>query len=241
MIGYIDIHSHLLPGIDDGAKDFHTSMEMFRIAEKNGISQMILTPHYKPMHHNASPDGIAKLIEQLNTALMKEKIHMELYVGNELYYSSDIVSLLDEGKACSLANSSYVLVEFGPIDGYEHIRNGIYQMIAGGYRPVLAHAERYDCLRVKPERIRELVGMGCYIQLNAGSILGQSGFGIKRFAKQMLKKQLVHFVATDAHNAKKRAPHLLKCGKYINRKYGWAYARALLYGNPIHVIRNEDI
>lgn len=241
MTGYIDIHSHLLPKIDDGARDFATSMEMFRIAAKNGITQMILTPHHKPMRHNASPDRIAKMIEQTEAALKKEKIYIQLYAGNELYYHSEVVARLEEEKACTMAGSEYVLLEFGPMDEYDYIRNGIYQVMAGGYRPILAHAERYGCICSQADRVEDLVEMGCYIQLNAGSIMGKFGFSTKQFSKKILKQHLVHFVATDAHDTGKRGPYLSECGKYISRKFGEAYTRELLYENPMHVICNEYI
>lgn len=241
MTNYIDIHSHLLPGIDDGAKDFNTSMEMFRIAAQNGITRMILTPHHKPMHHNASPARIADMIAKTKEVLDKERIDIQLYAGNEIYYHSEAVERLEEGKACTMAGSEYVLVEFGPMDGYDYIRNGIYQVMAGGYRPILAHAERYSSICSDAGRVEDLTEMGCYIQLNAGSIMGKFGFGTKQFTKKVLKRQLVHFVATDAHDTEKRGPHISECAKYISRKFGEAYAEELLYENPMHVIRNEYI
>lgn len=241
MTGYIDIHAHLLPKIDDGAKDLDTSLEMFRIAEKSGIREMILTPHFKPMRHNAGPEKIAVLIGQMEAKLKEEKIDIQLYPGNELYYHSEMVSRIEEKQACTMADSDYVLVEFGPMDEYDYIRNGIYQVIAGGYRPILAHAERYEAVSRGEERVEDLIQMGCYIQLNAGSIMGQFGFGTKQFTKKLLKQRLVHFVATDAHDTAKRAPKLNECAKYISKKFGEAYMRELLYENPLHMIQNEYI
>lgn len=241
MTGYIDIHAHLLPKIDDGAKDLDTSLEMFRIAEKSGIRKMILTPHFKPMRHNAGPEKIATLIGQMEAKLKEEKIDIQLYPGNELYYHSEMVSRLEEKQACTMAGSDYVLVEFGPMDEYDYIRNGIYQVIAGGYCPILAHAERYEAVSRGEERVETLIQMGCYIQLNAGSIMGQFGFGTKQFTKKLLKQRLVHFVATDAHDTAKRAPKLNECAKYIGKKFGEAYMRELFYENPLHMIQNEYI
>lgn len=241
MMEYIDIHSHLLPGIDDGAKDLHTSIEMFRIAEKNSIKKMIMTPHHKPMRHNASPQKILQMIGQMEEMLQEAGIHIQLYPGNEIYFHSDAPVKLEETEICTLAESDYVLVEFGPMDGYDYIRNGIYQMIAGGYHPVLAHAERYECICKSAERVEDLIQMGCYIQLNAGSIMGQFGFGTKQFTKKLLKQKLVHFVATDAHDTEKRAPVIKECAKYIGKKYGEDYMTELLWKNPLRIISNEYI
>lgn len=236
---YMDIHSHLLPGIDDGARDFETSMEMFRIAGKNGIGAMILTPHYKPVHHNASPATIRRLISEMEEKLAEEKIDIRLYPGNEIYYHSEAVAQALEGGLCTLAGSSYVLVEFNPMDEFEYIRNGLYQFLSEGFRPVLAHVERYRCMTSKTDRTEELTGMGAYIQVNAGSIMGHYGLQTKGFARGLLKKDLVHFVATDAHDAKNRAPELEECARFLTKRFGEDYARELLYENPMKIVRNE--
>lgn len=241
MTGYIDIHSHLLPAIDDGAKDLHTALEMFRIAEKSGIEKMILTPHFKPMRRSASPEKIAEMINRMEELLEKEKIAIQLYPGNEIYYHSEATVILEEKKACTMANSEYVLVEFSPMDEYDYIRNGIYQVMAGGYRPILAHAERYESVSRDIERVEDLIQMGCYIQVNAGSIMGKFGFSTKQFTKKLLKQRLLHFVATDAHDTAKRAPQLMDCAKYISKKFTEEYMRELLVENPLHIIQNEYI
>lgn len=235
----MDIHSHLLPGIDDGARDFETSMEMFRIAGKNGIGAMILTPHYKPVHHNASPATIRRLISEMEEKLAEEKIDIRLYPGNEIYYHSEAVAQALEGGLCTLAGSSYVLVEFNPMDEFEYIRNGLYQFLSEGFRPVLAHVERYRCMTSKTDRTEELTGMGAYIQVNAGSIMGHYGLQTKGFARGLLKKDLVHFVATDAHDAKNRAPELEECARFLTKRFGEDYTRELLYENPMKIVRNE--
>lgn len=121
---------------------------------------MILTPHYKPMHHNASPATIRRLISEIEEKLKEEKIEIQLYPGNEIYYHSEAVSQALEGRLCTMAGSSYVLVEFNPMDEFEYIRNGLYQFLAEGFRPVLAHVERYRCMTGKADRAEELTGMG---------------------------------------------------------------------------------
>lgn len=238
---YIDIHSHLLPGIDDGARDTETSMEMFRIAEKNGIREMILTPHYKPMHHNASPDTVQRLIRKMEEKLAEEGINIRLHPGNEIYYHSEAISQALEGNLCTLAGSSYVLVEFNPMDEFEYIRNGLYQFLAEGFRPILAHVERYRCMTGKADRAEDLIGMGAYIQVNAGSIMGQYGLQTRLFTRGLLKKDLVHFVATDAHDTGNRAPELKECARFLTKKFGEDYTEELLYDHPMKILQNEYI
>lgn len=241
MEDYIDIHSHVLPGIDDGANNWEISMEMLEIAQKNRIRDMILTPHHKPARHSAGPGKVKALAEQLQELAGQEGISIRLHVGNEIYYSSGAVKELEEGNVCTMAGSRYVLVEFGPADEPDYIRKGVYQLLSAGYCPILAHAERYENICARMGRVEDLVSMGCYIQVNAGSIMGQFGYGAKQTARKLLKKDLVHFVATDAHNTGKRAPVLFECARYLEKKYGEEYKDRLLRGNPLHVIANRYI
>lgn len=239
--GYIDVHSHILPGIDDGAKDFEMGMGMLRTAYGNGIGGIILTPHYKPMRHNAGPGRVRALVGQLQEEADKEGMGIRLYAGNELYYSSETVRCLEEGQACTLAGSDYVLVEFGPMDGLDYIRGGVYQVLSAGYRPILAHVERYGSVCREIGHVEDLVAMGCYIQVNAGSVMGQFGMGARQISRKLLKKELVHFVATDAHNDRRRKPELLGCARFLERRYGRGYMERLLHANPMHVIANRYI
>lgn len=195
MSSYVDIHSHILPQIDDGAKNEDMSFKMFHTAQRNGIAKIILTPHHKPMHHNANSQKIAELTQTLQQEIKKHGIEIELYTGNEIYYNSDILTLLEQKNVLTMANSDYVLVEFGPMDDFGYIRNGVYQILSGGYRPILAHAERYAAMRASTDYFERMIDMGCCIQINAGSIMGQFGFDTKIFTRRLLKKELVHFVA----------------------------------------------
>lgn len=241
MDSYIDIHSHILPRIDDGAESFEISMQMLRTAWADGIRTAILTPHYKPGRHNASPERTAALAGELRKKMEIERIGIELYQGNEFYYHDEMFRDLEEKRACTMAGSSYVLIEFGPMEQFEFIRNGLYEALARGWKPILAHAERYGSLMGKPGKVEELIRLGSCVQINAGSILGKAGYGAKRFTKTLLKEGMVHFVASDAHDTAKRAPLLSDCGKYIGRKYGEACAARLFHDNPVHILKDEYI
>lgn len=242
MESYIDIHSHILPKIDDGAENFEMSMKMLETASENGVAEIILTPHNKPMHHNASLHTMEKLAGRLLEEAGRRGLDIRLHTGNEIYYRSDILEAIEEGKACTMAGSSYVLVEFGPLDGFGYIRNGLYHVLSGGYHPILAHAERYADISSSVERVSSLIEMGCYIQINAGSVMGEYGFGCRHFTRNLLKRKLVHFVATDAHtDTGKRAPRLAECGEFIARKYGRDSAARLLWENPASVIADKYI
>lgn len=239
MNQYIDIHSHILPGIDDGAENISMSLEMLRAAAENGITQIIATPHNKPGRHNAGPEKIASLIRELEGEMEKEGIPVRLYPGNELYYRSSLPEEIEEKRAAALANSDYVLTEFSPMDDYDYIRNGIYSLLAGGCHPILAHVERYSRVCTGTAGVEDLIELGAYIQVNAGSIMGAFGLPARLFTRKLLSRRLVHFVATDAHDMGKRPPELSECAAWIGKKYGEDYRQKLFYENPMHVIRNE--
>lgn len=241
MESYIDIHSHVLPGIDDGSRDFDTSIQMLKQASADGVVQIILTPHNKPARHNAEPSIIESLLAELRKRMEDEGISIKLHSGNELYYRDGLVEEIMGGKVLTLAGSNYVLMEFNPMEDYDYIRYGVYSLIAEGYHPILAHAERYSKINGKANRIVDLKEMGCYIQVNAGSVMGVFGLQNKFAARRLLKEQLVHFMATDAHDTKERGSHIRECAFFIAKKYGEGYAREILYENPMHVIRNEYI
>ena len=237
----IDIHCHILPGVDDGSPDMATSLEMLRIADKNGITHLILTPHHKPMHHNVSPEHNVAYRKKLQEAAKAEGIKAKLFSGNEIYYSDETMEELMEGKICSLAGSDYVLVEFHPTNPYKAIQNAVSRVQAAGFIPIIAHVERYSDIVSHPSRVKDLIEMGSFIQVNASSIMGKYGFGISHFTKKLLKEELVHFVASDAHDTGRRAPNLLDCRNYVERKYGEDYGKKLFFTNPANVIRNELI
>lgn len=241
MKNYIDIHSHILPGADDGSDSFETSMRMLKCAADDGISGMILTPHNKPRHRHMHFSEMTSKVEKLREMMSEENIDIELHVGSELYYRSGLLEDMKDDRAGTLAGSRYALVEFNPLENYDYIRNGIYSLLMGGYYPVLAHVERYRDVCSKKYGIDDLIEMGCYIQVNAGSIMGKSDLKTKRFVKNILKRQQVHFIATDAHDLGKRAPYLSDCADFIRKKYGEDYSRKLFHENPLYVIGDKEI
>lgn len=237
----IDIHSHILPGVDDGSDSYETSMRMLRCAVDDGISAVILTPHNKPDHRHLQYSGIESGAARLREGMAKEAIHIELYIGSELYYRSGILDEMQGSELVTMADSRYVLVEFNPLAECDYIRNGIYSLLTGGYCPILAHVERYQNVCAAKYGIEDLIEMGCYIQVNAGSIMGRSGSKTRRFVKKILKQRQVHFVATDAHDLGQRPPRLSECAEYVGKKYGEDYSRKLFCDHPMYVIEDEEI
>ena len=241
MKNLIDIHSHILPGVDDGSDSCEMSMRMLKCAANDGISAIILTPHNKPGHRNRHFSKMTSKIENFRKMMSEEQIDIELYTGSELYYRSGLLEEMENDMAPTLAGSRYALVEFNPLEEYDYIRNGLYSLLTNGYYPILAHVERYQNVCAGKYGIADLIEMGCYIQVNAGSVMGNFGLKTKRFVKNILKQRQVHFIATDAHDLKKRPPRLSDCADFIGKKYGEDYSKKLFCDNPLYVIRDKEI
>lgn len=236
----VDIHCHILPALDDGSRSLEESMEMLRIAAEEGITDMIATPHYKEGRHNASTGTIRARMARLQEEARRQGIDISLYPGNEIYYFSDLEKEMDAGRILTMAGSAYLLVEFSPTDPFTYIRNAFYDILGMGWKPILAHAERYECMLKDWRNVEELVSMGIRIQVNAASIAGELGFRVKRFVHGLIARKLVHYIGTDAHSSKGRAPRIRKCCKELYHKYDERYVDALLFGNALEMIKYED-
>lgn len=231
MAPYIDIHSHILPGLDDGAKNFEMSLRMLQQAAAGHIGEIILTPHYKPMRRNMPPEKVREVFEELEERKAAAGIPIQLHLGSEIYYSSEVLPALEAGTALTMAGTLYVLMEFSPREDHVYIRDAAYRLLSEGYCPILAHVERYGDLMAKKARVEELYDMGCCIQVNAASITGDNGWESRQDVKWLLKRGYVHFVATDSHDDRKRTPELGEAAAYVSRKYGEAYCKRLFGGN----------
>lgn len=240
--GLIDIHSHILPGVDDGAKTIEQSIKMLRFAAEEGIEKIILTPHQKEDHRSVTPKGMEHRINLLKQQMEESGIGIQIFPGNEIFYRHGLGELLDEGKMNTLAGSRYVLIEFFPGEDYRYIRNSLNRVTSFGYWPIVAHVER--CVNVSSS-IDQLIDLkedtGCLYQMNASSLMGEAGFRLKAASRKMIKEDLVDFIATDAHNDEKRAPKLQQCAYWLAKKTGEANMRRIMTENPTAIIDNNWI
>ncbi|MBQ8857708.1 MAG: hypothetical protein IJ024_06145 [Lachnospiraceae bacterium] len=235
----IDIHSHILPGLDDGAKDEKESLEMLRIAAENGITDIIATPHFHYRRGHATPEQIKNAVNKMQGMLNDSGIPVQLHAGNELYYTHEILETVKAGAGLTMAGSDYVLLEFSPETEKRKIQHAVYQFLTEGYYPIIAHMERYAAFQTHPDFIDEILEMGAYYQLNAGSLMGQAGWKTRRFAKSMIKNGMIHFVATDAHDTEKRIPGFSKAETWLLKKYGESETSDYLYRNPKMILENK--
>lgn len=241
MKGYFDIHCHILPGIDDGAENMTETIKMLRIAYKEGIRNIIATPHYHPRRGHARVEQVLEVLEQMKQVMEEKFPDMNLYQGQEIYYCHDVLEKLKNKELLTLQNSQYVLVEFSVGTEIRKIKEGLNGLLMQGYSPILAHVERYELLIKDMEAIEELAAAGVYLQVNGGTLMGQMGGNRKRFVRKLLKAKLVSFMASDAHDSVRRAPQLSKCVEYVTKKYGKEMARQIFYSNPQKVIDNKII
>lgn len=240
-MNYIDIHSHILPEIDDGARDENEALEMLRIAANDGICQIIATPHFHYQRGHASPEKVRRCVSEMQGLLDKEKIPIQLYTGNELYYTHELLEIVKAGEALTMADSNYVLLEFSPVTEQRRIQNAVYEFQNEGYYPIIAHMERYHAFQKHQDFVEKISEMGAYFQINTGSLFGNTDWTMKHFARAMIKNGMIQFVATDAHDAVKRTPTFTKTSDWIVKKYGEAEMQEYLYDNPRLIIENKAL
>lgn len=239
MKGFADIHTHLLPGVDDGAKDVQEACRLIRLAYDDGTRAMILTPHYRGVYRENTPAFLLQRFDELRQTVHRELPDMKLYLGNEVQYQLDVFSLLESGRVLPLCGSRYVLLEFRSNVLRSRVITGVAEAVQYGFVPIIAHAELYGVFRLDPSLVEEVLHMGALIQMNADSILGKNGFGVKRLCHRLLKEHQVHFVASDAHDPEKRPPLLQKCFVRVQKRYGEKYANRVFYENALTVMENR--
>lgn len=241
MNGITDIHNHILPGVDDGAGSREEAAGMLMNLAREGVTAVVATPHYHIGTCAANVERREQAYDILTEECSRLKLDIWVYKGNEIYYSSRAIEDLLDKQVWSMGGSNYVLIEFSPQNSYNNIRQGLNHAIREGFRPILAHAERYHELVKQPQYVDELIEMGTYIQLNGRSIMGNSGTKIKNFCKKLMKDDMVHFVASDAHGVFSRSCELKGCADYLEKKFGLEYANKIFRDNPNKMILNEYI
>lgn len=195
-----DLHCHLLPGIDDGSKTLDESLRILKQAEEAGITEMVLTPHYIiDSKYNCNNKNKEKLFNTLAKEAKKQNISVKLYLGNEVYISDNLISLVTQGEIKTLNNSKYLLIEFPLGNMFQNTKDILYELIVAGYVPILAHPERYRIFQKHPEHMEEYLRMGVLLQGNYKSLFGKYGKDAKKILKFFLKKRWITFLGSDVH------------------------------------------
>ena len=237
----IDIHCHIVPNIDDGAKNLEDALEMAKIAYSEGIRKIVNTSHYHPNFEYINGKELFEHVREFNDILKSNNIDIEVLLGNELYYSDDIIEIIEQKEFYTLNNSKYLLIEFPPLRFPKNIVDIVYEIKLRGYIPILAHVERYKEVQENVNIIYDCINEGALIQVNSSSIIGKNGNEIERVSKILLENNMIHFVATDAHSSTRRRPIINETYDYIARKYGDEKAEMLFIKNPNEVIEDKEI
>ncbi len=199
----VDIHNHLLYGIDDGSKSIEDSIDVLKDLEKNGYTDVILTPHFiKDSRYSNTRSNNLERLEILKKELKNNNISINLYLGNEIFIDDDIYSLLEDDTISSLNNTNYILVELpmsGEYSGYQEV---FKYLLNKGYKVVLAHPERYLSFQEDFSKVYELENIGVYFQSNIDSLVGKYGPIAEKMIKRLLKENKISFLATDIHHKK---------------------------------------
>lgn len=235
----IDIHTHILPGVDDGAKDIDESIKIINYLYDKGITDIVLTSHYIiNTKYNYNQIARNRILTALREKLNNDQIH--LYLGNEVYLSENIIDLLEQHEISTINNTKYMLIEL-PLTGYiNNLQNILCELTNYGIIPIIAHPERYKFLQKNNKRVRELLEFNCLLQCNIDSILGKYGKKAKKTMKWLLKKDLVSFVATDTHYVDSD-DKLEKAYKKLKKIVGQNKYNELTKINPTKVLNNVDI
>ena len=236
----IDIHHHCLPDVDDGPREWDEAVALCRMAADEGIETIIATPHvlrgrWRTVAVSELESRIAELQQRVGDA-------PRLVLGSEYFFAHDVVEVLGARNAIvPLAGSRYVLIELAANSVPPLIEQPLYRMQLEGWVPVLAHPERNTVFQARPDALAELLDHGVKTQVTAGSLTGEFGSQARKAAETFLRRRLVHFVATDAHNTTKRPPRMREPRAVLDEFVGSDVAHALTVRNPRAVVENRPL
>ncbi len=232
----VDLHNHLIYGVDDGVKSLDESIKMILAAKENGYSALIITPHYiEDSIYSSSVKQNSEILFTIKEELKNQNIDIELYLGNEFMLSNNVLDLLEEKEISTLNSSRYLLVELSQNMKYDYLVDKIDLLIKKGIVPIIAHPERYDFLEL--QQFKEFVNHGALLQLDAGSLLGAYGKHAKKRARLLIKANLIYVVSSDTHR-KENFSYLSKTKKIVN-KIMPSVVEDIFEINPRKILRNN--
>ena len=235
----IDLHTHILPGVDDGAKSINESLNIIDYLARLGITDIVLTSHYiKGTGYNYNVKDRLTILEELEKNLNGREV--SLYIGNEVYLCDEVVDLYKKKEICTINNSKYMLVELPLSSYYKNFPNALCDLNEHKIVPIIAHPERYKFIQNDKDKISKILEFDCLLQINIDSLTGKYGRKAKKIAKFLLKKDLVSFVATDTHYVSD-PDKLEKSYKKLKKIVGKEKYEELVYKNPRKVLENKKI
>lgn len=236
----VDLHSHLLPGVDDGAPDLTTALAMARLAVADGIAVMACTPHIYPgLYENQGP-AIRRAVTELQAHLDEADIALRLTCGADTHLAPDLVAGLRSGRVPTLHNSRYFLLEPPHHVAPPRLEETVFNLLTAGYVPIITHPERLDWIEDRYAALVELARHGAWLQVTAGSLTGRFGAGARYWAERLLDEGWVHILATDAHGVDRRPPLLAEGRRAAEPWVGAAEALQLVATRPRGILEDSD-
>lgn len=231
MKPFADIHIHMLPGVDDGAKSLEDALQMLEAASRDGTDLFCLTPHFHPGMFGNNHDRIEQSFREFCSAAQQKVPGTMLLLGNELRFHPNCLAWIDQGLCRTMNGTSYVLVDFSEYEDDKVICSAVYKLLNGGYRPILAHAERYRNLHRDFREIRQFINAGVLIQIDGPSLFGGWGMSAKMRSRRLIKARLVDLVCSDAHDLNARPPQLSNAYAFVSSCCGEEYADDIFSNN----------
>ena len=232
----IDIHTHILPETDDGARGIQESIQLIEQAAAQGITGMIATPHFS---RHQSVSSLKTKLSTLREEVKKHNPDFQLYLGQENFYHEELTERLDQGEALTMAESRYVLVEFDPAVSYGQLMRGVRRLSEAGYWPILAHMERYFCLR--EHGLEEIFSLGCYLQMNFASLQGHWYQKDVRWCRKQVEEGRIQFLGTDLHRTDFRPPEITEAMKWLTHHVNPEHLEEMVHRNPVYILNNERV
>ncbi|SJZ46430.1 tyrosine-protein phosphatase [Selenihalanaerobacter shriftii] len=235
----IDLHTHILPGIDDGVKSVEEALEVAKEAKRQGVKKIVATPHYLDKDHHLTPKETNQQVNKLQKVFNQAGINIKILPGAEVYLTTDLGKRLKEKEVSTINNSRYLLVELPMAKAPSYVNGVFYDLKVMGYTPIISHPERYDYIIKNPNLLYKWIKDGAYAQLNAGSLLGIFGSRVQQTAEILVKHNLVQVIGSDLHSNGRRGECLEEGFKKLIELIG---TKANLYlDNSELIINDKDI
>ncbi len=235
----IDLHSHILPGVDDGSPDIETSLAMARMAVADGIQVMAATPHFMPGMYDNEAHDIRQRVERFNNHLAEAGIPLSVVTGADAHIRPDFLNCLRDGTILTVNDSRYVLFEPPHNIMPQRMEDSLFNILMAGYVPVLTHPERLKWIEQHYDTVQRLSDTGIWMQITAGSLTGRFGRRPKYWAERMLNEGRIHILASDAHNLSSRPPLLSEAVRLAEAAVGMDEARNLVIVRPVNILDDE--
>lgn len=239
MIRIADMHCHIVPGVDDGARTLKDSLDIVEEEYRQGVRLIIVTPHWRRGMFETDRREVEEHFRLLKAAAKEPFPNLEFYLGCEFHVHMDMIEEMRSSPLFRMNGTNMVLTEFSSENDKNYIREALNKEISSGFEPIVAHIERYPDAFHDLNFIEEIKSMGVRIQVNADSVIGEEGRSIRKRIRKMMEEDLVDFIGSDAHNITDRACHLKRCADEIEKYFGISVVKRLMWENPLNIVRRQ--